>query len=297
MPLTGEERPCRREVDRSLPILRLLHRPLLLLLGRCVLEGVLQDPLLYGQELLPPEPLRGDPASEVFAPDDDVARSRGECAASLDVVLDEAVAALPPGVPHRAPPRIDRIQLILPRLGHRAGRRGGGAAGRAPLLVRSGPAGRCAGVLRPHSNGAGAPPAPRWSAVGSACALRCIPWRRRLRPPRPRPARTTPSRVSQSRRPARPPASRLRRRGTPFDFTRRHGRGLGGFSCAARDGWPLPKARSGFGSGFGAGDLGLGDRPPDPTCGSGCRRYSSSPGRHTAPVTRVVNDEVTRETQ
>lgn len=55
------------------------------------------------------EPLSVHPASEVFTLDDDVARERRERAAGLD----EAVAAMPPGVPYRAPARIDRIQLIL----------------------------------------------------------------------------------------------------------------------------------------------------------------------------------------
>ncbi|MET9658375.1 hypothetical protein [Streptomyces sp. NPDC006510] len=71
---------------------------------------------LYGQELLPPEPLRVHSPAEVLALDD-AARSLRERAAGLDVVLDEAVAALPLGVPGRAPPRIDRIQLVPPRLG------------------------------------------------------------------------------------------------------------------------------------------------------------------------------------
>jgi len=114
VPFTGVELPRRREIDRPLRILRPFHRPLVFL-GRCDLEGVLQDPLLYRQELFPPEPLRVHPASEVLALHDDVARSRGERPAGLDVVVDEAVAPLPPGVPYRAPPRIDRVQLILCR--------------------------------------------------------------------------------------------------------------------------------------------------------------------------------------
>ncbi|WP_326770789.1 hypothetical protein OG978_44685 (plasmid) [Streptomyces sp. NBC_01591] len=121
MSLTGVELLGCCQVGSPLRVLRLLHRPLRFL-GRLDSEGVLQKPPLYGQELFPPEPLRRDPASELFALDDDVARGRGECATGLDVVLDEAEAALPTGVPYRAPPRIDRIQLIPPRLGHRPGR-------------------------------------------------------------------------------------------------------------------------------------------------------------------------------
>ncbi|WP_326763414.1 hypothetical protein OG978_01320 [Streptomyces sp. NBC_01591] len=94
MSFTGVELPCCCQVGRPLRFLRLLHRPLVFL-GWCDREGVLQDPLLYRQELLPPELLRVHPASEVLALDDDVARSLGERAAGLDVVVDEAVAALP----------------------------------------------------------------------------------------------------------------------------------------------------------------------------------------------------------
>ncbi|MDV9201972.1 hypothetical protein R6M67_43165 [Streptomyces sp. Wh19] len=108
------ELPCRRQVNRPLDVLRLLHRPLVFL-GRCDREGVLQQPLLYRQKLHPPEPLCVQPPSEVLA---------------LDVVLDQSVAALPPGVPGRAPARIDRVQLIPPRLGHRPGRRRDGEADR-----------------------------------------------------------------------------------------------------------------------------------------------------------------------
>ncbi|MFC9754698.1 cupin domain-containing protein [Streptomyces sp. NPDC056921] len=50
--------------------------------------------------------------SEVFALEDHVAVGRGERPAGLGVVLDEAVAALPLGVPYEAPPRIDRVQLV-----------------------------------------------------------------------------------------------------------------------------------------------------------------------------------------
>ncbi|MFE7266476.1 hypothetical protein ACFU9B_31045 [Streptomyces sp. NPDC057592] len=72
-------------------------------------------PLLYGEEPFTPEPLRVHPPPEVLALDDDVARGRRERAAGLDAVLDDEVAALPPGALCRAPARTDRIQLILCR--------------------------------------------------------------------------------------------------------------------------------------------------------------------------------------
>ncbi|MFF8423302.1 hypothetical protein [Streptomyces sp. NPDC015680] len=134
----GVELPCRREVEDPLRILRLLLRPFVLL-GRCELEGVLQNSLLYGQELLPPEPLRRDPPAEVLALHDDVARGLREGGAGLDVILDEAVAALPPGVPDRAPSRVDRVQLVLPRSVNRTVA--------YPRAVGVGTAGRPEGVI------------------------------------------------------------------------------------------------------------------------------------------------------
>ncbi len=111
-------------------------------------RGVLQQPLLRGHELpcrcavthrRGPRPERPPP------------RDHRGSAASLDVVVDEAVAALPGGVPGRAAPRIDRVELVLPCLGHRPGRRRDGATRRADFLVLPRPPRRGPGVLHPLS--------------------------------------------------------------------------------------------------------------------------------------------------
>ncbi|MET9662220.1 hypothetical protein, partial [Streptomyces sp. NPDC006510] len=76
MPLADVELLCCCEVGRPLRVLGLFHRPFVVL-SWCDLEGVLPDPLLYRQKLLPPVPLYVRPLSEVFVLRDDVARSPG----------------------------------------------------------------------------------------------------------------------------------------------------------------------------------------------------------------------------
>jgi hypothetical protein len=64
VPLTGVEHFRRREVELPLVVLGPLHRPLALF-SRPEPEGILQQPLLRGQQLVPPERPRavGIPAS------------------------------------------------------------------------------------------------------------------------------------------------------------------------------------------------------------------------------------------
>ncbi|MFE3152352.1 MULTISPECIES: hypothetical protein [unclassified Streptomyces] len=115
-----------------MPPTRPLHPPVLP--GQLDPE-TLQQQLLRGHQLLPPALvlLRGDPPPEVLALDDYLPGGGRERFAGPDVGLDEAETALPRRVPYRAPPRINRVQLVLPGPGHRPGRR---RHGPGPLRTR-----------------------------------------------------------------------------------------------------------------------------------------------------------------
>ncbi|WP_331747773.1 hypothetical protein OG520_39990 (plasmid) [Streptomyces sp. NBC_00984] len=65
------------------------------------IPDILQEPLLCGQELFPPEPLRRHPPPEVFALHDHFPGHHRQGPVVLEQVLDEAETPLPPRIPYR----------------------------------------------------------------------------------------------------------------------------------------------------------------------------------------------------
>ncbi|MFI5775336.1 hypothetical protein ACIA74_44570 [Streptomyces sp. NPDC051658] len=100
MPLTRVELPCCCQAESPHVVLRPFHRPLRLL-GGFDPEDILQEPLLCGQELFPPEPLRRHPPPEVFALHDHFPGHHRQGPVVLEQVLDEAETPLPPRIPYR----------------------------------------------------------------------------------------------------------------------------------------------------------------------------------------------------